>query len=1110
MTTSQPTAHLNELLKSPGLQKLQAAMQQGKSLLFEGLWDAPKALLAALIAHTTGKHVLILTGASQEELRIYHDFPLFTPLPVLDYPAWETLPSEGIPPSPDIVGERYQTLRLLLDAKQPHIIVSSLQACLQKLIAPDSFRSLNLKLSQGQTFPFDELLIHLELMGYQRRPTASDKGEFAVRGGIVDIYPVSSPDPFRIEFWGDALESLRAYDPVGQKSTSTVSEIEITPAQELELLDTSKPLFSILDYLGKNCVVLFDELLDLEDRYANLCSLSSGPTAAFSTLESLLKDMAEQQKIYCSRTPLEEMGQVRVLDRGEGNFYSETVVEQHISFEMFNRNLEAHRFSSPFERIADFLATDEHMEEDEISGDRLVELIGAHAPKESSLLFLCTNTVEESNLKTKFSDRQLTLPTNTRFEQGYLSSGLAVKDIAALLVPTTEFTRRYKLRRQKLRSTYHTPPSEVFSLVPGDCVVHLNQGIGRFLGLERRPNNLGIDTEYMLLEYADHARLYVPMNHAYLVSKYIGANEEKPKFHTIGGSRWKTTKAQTERAIMGYASELLHIYANREIKGGFVYKPDSTDMLAFEEEFPFVETEDQLRAIADIKQDMLSHKPIDRLVCGDVGYGKTEVAMRAAFKAVVDGGKQVAVLVPTTVLAMQHYDTFRERMGNYPVRIGVVSRFCTAKQIRETLEGVATGSIDILIGTHRIISKDVSFANLGLVLIDEEQRFGVRAKEHLKKIKANVDCITLTATPIPRTLYMSLIGVRDMSVISTPPQDRLPIKTVVAEDTDDTIKSALLRELARDGQAYVIHNRVESIFEFASRIQRMLPQARIVVGHGQMDGDELDNVFHAFKNGRADILVATSIVENGIDIPNANTLIVDRSDRFGLADLYQLRGRVGRWNRRAYAYLLVPRLSSLPEVSFKRLAALQETSGYGGGMKLALRDLEIRGAGDILGTEQSGHVAAVGFHLYCKMLKRTIQALQGNVPSVLSDTKIEIPVDARLPEEYINEVSLRMEIYQRLGEAISWEDVTEIWDELKDRFGPPPEPAKWLYHLTRLRVYAARHSFTLLKFEKFSMTAEQQKGKTTTTKQFLVRPPQKPVELETNIIQALKKEFHTE
>ncbi|MDP1834508.1 MAG: transcription-repair coupling factor [Chlamydiales bacterium] len=1096
---------LKTLLKSEGLKKLQESLRQEQTILLEGLWDAPKALLAAMAMETTGKHILILTGGSQEELRLYHDLALFTDLPVLDYPAWETLPSEGIAPSPDIVGERYHALKNLLNARKPHLIISSLQACLQKLIKPSTFAELNITIRQGATLPFATLLVKLDAMGYQRRPTASDKGEYAVRGGIVDIFPVGSPDPYRIEFWGDDVESIRTYDPIGQKSTATAGKVEITPGQELELVDKTEELCSIVDYLGDKAIIIFDELLDLEDRYATLVSMSEKPNRAFSSLDALMLDMDKYQKIYLTQTPVEQLSEVRVLDKGGANYYSQSATSHHLSFQMFNRTIEAHRLTHPLVRVAEYFG-EEHPEE-EIGGDQLLELIGTKASDNTKLIFLCASPAEEHNLQAKIVDRQLSLPTDTQFQLGYLSSGFVVADIATAYVPTTEFTKRYKLRRQKQRSTYHTPPSEIFELSPGDAVVHLNNGIGRFLGLERRPNHVGIETEFMILEYAENSRLFVPMNQAHLVNKYIGSNEEKPRLHTLGSNRWKTTKQTTERAIMGYAADLLQLYAHREIKGGFAYKPDSDDLLAFEEEFPFVETEDQLRAIADIKKDMVSNKAMDRLVCGDVGYGKTEVAMRAAFKAVLDGGKQVAVLVPTTVLAMQHYESFCERMANFPVRIGVLSRFRTAKEMRETLEGVAAGSVDILIGTHRIVSKDVIFANLGLVLIDEEQRFGVRAKEHLKKIRSNVDCITLTATPIPRTLYMSLIGVRDMSVISTPPQDRLPIKTILAEDSDEMIKNALLRELARDGQAYVIHNRVESIFEFASRIKKLLPQARVVVGHGQMDGDELDDVFHAFKSGRADILVATTIVENGIDIPNANTIIIDRADRFGLADLYQLRGRVGRWNRRAYSYLVVPRMRALPEISQKRLAALQETSGYGGGMKLAMRDLEIRGAGDILGTEQSGHVSAIGFHLYCKLLKRTIQALQGGIPSVLTDTKIEFPIDARLPEEYVNEVSLRMEIYQRLGEAMTWEEVTELWNELKDRFGPPPEPAKWLYHLTRLRVYASRHGFTLLKLERLSMTAEQQKGKTVTTKQFLLKHPRTPVELETNIIQALKKEF---
>jgi transcription-repair coupling factor (superfamily II helicase) len=526
-------------------------------------------------------------------------------------------------------------------------------------------------------------------------------------------------------------------------------------------------------------------------------------------------------------------------------------------------------------------------------------------------------------------------------------------------------------------------------------------------------------------------------------------------------------------------------------------------MFAFEEEFPFVETQDQLEAVAAIKKDMESSKAMERLVCGDVGYGKTEVAMRAAFKAVVDGRKQVAILVPTTVLAMQHYENFVERMANFPINVAVISRFCTTKERNDAIEGVANGTVDILIGTHRIISGDVLFKDLGLVIIDEEHRFGVKAKEHLKRIKVGVDCLSLSATPIPRTLYMSLVGARDMSVINTPPQDRLPIKTIITEPNDNIIKNALLRELSRDGQAYYIHNRVESLPEVAGHIKTLLPAARVATVHGQMKSDEVDMVFHAFKSGKIDILVATTIVESGIDIPNANTILIDRADHIGLSDLYQLRGRVGRWNRRAYAYFLVRRLHAVPEITRKRLNALAESTGYGGGMKLAMRDLEIRGAGDILGTEQSGQVAAVGFHFYCKMLKRTIKALQGEMPEGLAETKVDFAYDARFSEEYINEPSLRMELYQRLGEAMSWEDVDGIWEEVVDRFGTPPDTAQWLYHMTRIRVVAAKRGYTQVVVNKNSLVSTKKIGEKEHTAKVALKSFTDPKDLEAQVVTVL-------
>ena len=544
------------------------------------------------------------------------------------------------------------------------------------------------------------------------------------------------------------------------------------------------------------------------------------------------------------------------------------------------------------------------------------------------------------------------------------------------------------------------------------------------------------------------------------------------------------------------------------VQGGFLYPPDSDLMARFESEFPYVETEDQVLAIQALKEDMISPKPMDRLICGDVGYGKTEVAMRAAFKAVADGCKQVAVLVPTTVLAMQHFDTFSQRMSGFPVTVGVVSRFRTAKESRETLEKVKKGEVDILIGTHRLLSQDVKFKDLGLIIIDEEQRFGVRAKEHLKKFKTGVDCLTLSATPIPRTLYMSLVHARDMSVINTPPQDRLPIKTIIAETDPELIQNALMREISRGGQGYYIHNRVETIFGRADAIQKIVPAARVGVVHGQMDPDDVDAIFHRFKQGKIDLLFATTIIENGIDVANANTILIDRADTYGLADLYQLRGRVGRWNRAAYAYFLIPKNVRLPEPSRKRLNALVEAGGYGGGMKIAMRDLEIRGAGDILGVQQSGQVSSIGFHLYCKLLKRAIDALKKKKPISFNETKMEFSYDARLPDSYINEVSLRMEIYHRLGEASLFSEIDEILAELKDRFGPPPPPVIWLYRLSRIRAFAAVNHFSLLKFDTLSFVAEQQLGKKVERKTMLLpKKVQTPEALEDHVILQLKANF---
>lgn len=1085
---------LQRLLDGERIQQLQAALQRGETVLIEELWNTPKALIATLAQKATGKHILILTGGSVEETRLFHDFAFFTDVKVYDFPAWETLPSETIAPSPDTVGERYQLLQKLVSDPTPCIIVSNLQACLQRLLPPKSFNNLYLSLKVGELLPFQPLIDRLNAMGYKRSAVASDKGEFAVRGGIIDIFPVSLPDPYRLEFWGDELESIRIYDPIGQKTIRRVESVQITPAQELELLKGQSKLSSLLDYLGKEVIVVFDDLLALEDRYASLIAMCGSPKGSFSSIETLLDQMEPLQKLFWPQQHIEELSSVK----REG--HQPHIFLQPLSFELFNREFKAFRWQHVFLSVPTFLIPTL----EEVSAPELLSALNQWHKSDLEVHFLCNSDLEMENLEKRIQDSQISLPKNVHYSLGYLSSGIAIPDENLLLFPITELTQRFKIRRQKHRSTYHTAPLETFDLQPGEIVVHFNQGIGRYLGLERRTDHLGLQTEFLVIEYAANGKLYVPLSQAHLVTKYIGANEESPKLHSLGEGRWKRTREKTEQAIMGYALELLELYAKRQLAARIAYNPDSPDMLAFEEDFPYAETEDQLGAIAAIKADLLSENCMDRLVCGDVGYGKTEVAMRAAFKAVIDGGRQVAVLVPTTVLAMQHYENFIERMSNFPITVGVLSRFRSAKEIRETLKGAASGAIDIVIGTHRIISEDVSFKELGLIIIDEEQRFGVKAKEALKKLKVGVDCLAMSATPIPRTLYMSLIGARDLSVINTPPQDRLPITTVITEAAEEAFKTAIARELARDGQAYIIHNRVETIYEMGNRIQKLFPQAKIVICHGQMDSDDIDQVFHAFKSGQADILIATTIIENGIDIPNANTILIDRADRFGLADLYQLRGRVGRWNRRAYAYFLVRSLRGLPEISRKRLNALAESSGYGGGMKVAMHDLELRGAGNVLGTEQSGQVAAIGFHLYCKLLKKSVQRLQGSAtPALPYETKLEFPFDARLPDEYVGETNLRIEIYQRLGETETFAEIDALWEEVRDRFGAPPPAALWLYHLTRIRLHASTKGYISLKLDKHGLLTEKMVGKNKVMKRFFIGQPKTPEDFEAALFKVL-------
>ncbi len=1035
------------------LQLFQDSLFEHPSLLIEGLWDSPKALLVALAKKTLKQHIVIITGSNRSD-QLYENLSYFLGKPPLQFPSWETLPGEGIKPSPDIVGKRYQILHQLFTAEEPQIILTPLQGILQKVIPPAHLLPSFHHWKKGEDIPFDTIPQLLISLGYEKRPVASDKGGFAVRGSIIDIFPISAFDPYRIDFFGDTIENIYTFDPISQKSIKKQQEVFISPADEFNSIKKEEKSTLFLDYLNDQPLLIFDDLLTIEDKYIALKNLPGAISPLFLSFEEFLQLTQNHKQLFLTEQSIESL--TENVKREQRNH----VPIEHVSFEIFQKQLQTKRLHHPFLRITDYF-----------DGDLLNSI--DRDGKEFSLTFLTASVAEENSLREKIQNMNL---SSAIFKRGYLSSGYLLVDTKEMIFPYTELSKRQKISRQQWRSTYHTPASDFHELLPGDLVVHIHNGIGKYLGIEKQKNHLGYQEEFFIIEYANNSKLFTPLTQSHLISRYIGTHEETPTLHTLGTKSWSRAKEKAQTAIIGYAHDLLQMQASREMIGGFSYTEDSDHMILFEEEFPFEETADQLNAIADTKRDMCSLKAMDRLICGDVGYGKTEIAMRAAFKAVVDGGRQVAILVPTTILAMQHLETFCTRMAEFPITIRALSRFVKGKVINETLNETKAGKVDILIGTHRIISKDVQFKNLGLIIIDEEQRFGVRAKEHLKKLKTGVDCLTLSATPIPRTLYFSLVGARDMSVINTPPQDRLPIKTILAEWDQELIKNALLRELTHDGQAFFIHNRVETIYKVADDLKKLIPSSRTAVVHGQMSPGEIDSVFHSFKTGEFNILVATTIVENGIDIPNANTILIDRADHYGLADLYQLRGRVGRWNKPAYAYFLTPKNRELPEVSQKRLQALVESSGLGGGMKLAMRDLEIRGAGDFLGMRQSGNVSTIGFHLYCKLLKQAIKALKKKKPTPFFETKMEFSFDANLPETYIPETSLRLEIYHRLGEITTVEEADEILSELEDRFGPAPKQVYFFYHLTRLRIIATECQVSLMQFKNHTLTIRRSEG----------------------------------
>lgn len=1043
----------------------------------------------------------------------------------LFYPAWETFPHEERLPHVDVISERLETLIALIAPRQPlpagpaPVVVTSVLALLQRTFARETLRGQIRKVRRGERVEPLDLVDWLEQQGYEPEAQVTQKGELALRGGILDLYPLNSSWPVRLEFFGDEIESLRNFDPLTQISRHEIPEVTLAPAGELGLLKkratndaahdstarnqglTGQNLGTLLEYLPNNTLLLFCEPSQLKARAEEYGNQVPGSDPFYVALPQFQKQAAARGMALIEAAEA-------VSDRPEAWASSAPLSgdEQEEQPGTSQASSPLERIRTPqFQSLEAFRPLSDRPPEPQVAETQRREFfVQMHRwlRQGYSLHVFCNNDGERQRFIEIWHEYGLTqseaapqLPDGPEpfpsLHIGSLARGFLWDEARLVVVTDAEIFGRYKVQRPRRLKSPHAQTTrsaldiDFTELDEGDYVVHLQHGIGRYAGLQVLPIGAGAKPtegpaasanagqECLVLEYApsDPAqpppRLYVPVTEAHLVSKYIGTGKAHPPLNTLGGARWAKAKAQASRAVHDVASELLAIQAARESQAGHPFAPDNSWQREFESAFLFEETPDQMRAIIETKHDMEQPKPMDRLICGDVGFGKTEVGIRAAFKAVMDG-RQVAVLVPTTVLAQQHYNTFRERMADYPVRIELLSRFRSRRAQQKVVKDLRAGAVDIVIGTHRLLQKDIAFKDLGLVVIDEEQRFGVLHKEKFKMLRRLVDVLTLSATPIPRTLYLALTGARDMSAIQTPPHDRLPVETIVTQYDERVIRDAVQREINRGGQVFFLHNRVMTIDTMARKLQTLVPRARVVVGHGQMHSDDLEEVMTKFVNGEADVLLSTTIIESGLDIPNANTIIIDRADRFGLSDLYQLRGRVGRYKHQAYAYLLLPRHAGLLADVRKRLSAIKQYSTLGSGFKIAMRDLEIRGAGNLLGSEQSGHITAVGFELYCQLLKQSVSSLKGEKvkPRVEVQVRLDFlalnPAQERIPFNYISDSRHRIEVYRKLAQAADKPALQSLERELRDRFGPVPAPLALLLQLGELKILASDRGITAI------------------------------------------------
>jgi len=1073
--------------------ELRAHHRAERSLL---LLRAARPYLLAALAADLKQPLVIVTGRVETAGALVDSLRAYTgdPARVLRFPEPPVLLYECAPWPREVVCERLATLATLANppASSP-LVVTSVRALMQRTLPTRSFRANLRTLKKGQTIGVAKTLLAWIGMGYERATVVEAPGQFSARGGILDIFPPASPYPIRIELFGEEIESLRRFDPGLQRSQDALAEATITPASEA--LARHGP--QAIEQIGRwDADGLTEDIASSIER--DLAALRSGDPFNgiefylpyfYSESANLLNYLSEDGLVALDEpgeiadvwSELEEQAvELREQAREAGTLPPNYALP-YVTWDEWRETLARHRalslggeqdldhpdplsqaFSPPPRFGGQLKPVLDHITQMRTMGDTAI-VVSRQSQRLAELW------AEREHYHAPLTD----VPESPQdhevvFVQGALPDGWAMSiapDRAPrftlhLLTDGEIFGWIRPQPRRRARPKAITPEAFFSDLQPGDYVVHVEHGVGVFQGLITLTVE-GVSREYLLVQYAGADKLYVPIHQADRLSKYIGSDERPPALHRLGTAEWEQVKARAQVAAAEVARELLDLYAARELVAGYTFSKDTAWQQELEVSFPYLETEDQLRAIKEVKSDMERARPMDRLICGDVGYGKTEVALRAAFKAVQDG-KQVAVLVPTTVLAQQHLGTFQSRLAPFPVNVEMLSRFRSPKLQRDILKQLNEGQVDIVIGTHRLLQKDVQFKDLGLLIIDEEQRFGVTHKEQLKKMRTEVDVLTLTATPIPRTLYMSLTGVRDISTIDTPPEERLPVATYVGQYDDHLVRSAILRELDRGGQVYFVHNRVQGIEQVRRRLAQVVPEAKVAIGHGQMEEDKLEKVMVDFVAGRVDVLLCTSIIESGLDIPNANTLIVNRADMFGLAQLYQLRGRVGRGAARAYAYFLYDRQARLTEEARRRLETIREATELGMGYSIAMRDLEIRGAGELLGHRQSGHIAAVGFDLYTRLLARSVEETRAVregrplPPPPISSVTIDLPLAAYLPTDYVADDTLRLQLYRRLGGLATNEAIAQVEQELQDRFGPLPEPAQNLMFQLRIKVLAQK------------------------------------------------------